>query len=69
MRRRTAARSATGSSPSTRTSPALARASPSITSRVEVLPAPLTPSRAWIEPAAISRSIPRTASKAVDPEP
>ena len=50
VRRRIAARSAIGSSPSTLTSPAVAGASPSITSSVEVLPAPLVPSSAVIDP-------------------
>ena len=69
VRRRRAARSATGSSPSTLTSPSVAGASPSITSSVEVFPAPFVPSSAVIEPAGTSRSTPRTASYAEAPCP
>ncbi len=67
--RRTFARSVTGSRPSTRTWPAVGRASPSTNSRAEVLPAPFVPRSATMVPAPTTRSMPRTASKAPSPVP
>ena len=63
VRGRTAARSVYGSCPSTRTLPPLGGASPSRSSTVEVLPAPLVPSSAKSSPRATEKEIPETASK------
>src|SRR5690349_18461429 len=61
MRARNASGAAAGSVPSTRTSPASARANPVQTSTVVVLPAPLGPSSASTDAGARVRSSPSTA--------
>jgi len=61
IRGRSAAASATGSRPSTRTVPASARRYPSQISMVLVFPAPLGPSTAVTVPPATVRSSPFTA--------